>query len=184
MPKTRRMVLCGFFSALIAVGAFIQVPVPFMDYFTLQFLFVTLAGMLLGSKLGAVSVAVYVFVGLAGFPVFAAGGGPQYLFRPSFGYLLGFIAAAFLTGVICEKTGAESFRRLLPASLAGMAVTYLVGFAYKYLILNFYLGQKTPLAVILLSAFPLDLPGDTALCVAASALAGRLRKALKKEMLI
>ena len=38
--RVRRMTLCGLFSALIAIGAFIQIPVPFMDYFTLQFLFV------------------------------------------------------------------------------------------------------------------------------------------------
>ena len=182
--KTRRMVLCGLFSALIAIGAFLQVPVPFMDYFTLQFLFVTLAGMLLGSRLGSVSVAVYVLVGLAGIPVFAAGGGFQYLFRPSFGYLLGFIAAVWLTGRICEATGADRFGRFLPAALAGMAVTYLIGFAYKYLILNCYLGQETPLIVIVLSAFPLDLPGDLVLCAVASLLAGRLGTALRKENLL
>lgn len=112
--KTRRIVLCGLFSALIAIGAFLQVPVPFMDYFTLQFLFVTLAGMLLGSRRGSLAVAVYVAVGLAGIPVFAAGGGIQYVFRPSFGYLLGFIAAAWLTGRICERTGAGRFGQFLP----------------------------------------------------------------------
>ena len=63
--KTRGIVLCGLFSALIAIGAFLQVPVPFMDYFTLQFLFVTLAGMLLGSRRGSLAVAVYVAVGLS-----------------------------------------------------------------------------------------------------------------------
>ena len=109
--KTRGIVLCGLFSALIAIGAFLQVPVPFMDYFTLQFLFVTLAGMLLGSRRGSLAVAVYVAVGLAGIPVFAAGGGIQYVFRPSFGYLLGFIAAAWLTGRICERTGARRSAR-------------------------------------------------------------------------
>ena len=34
------MVLCGMFAALVAIGAFIQIPVPYMDYFTLQFFFV------------------------------------------------------------------------------------------------------------------------------------------------
>ena len=61
--KTRGIVLCGLFSALIAIGAFLQVPVPFMDYFTLQFLFVTLAGMLLGSCLLYTSLTgIYVCV--------------------------------------------------------------------------------------------------------------------------
>ena len=58
-----------------------------MDYFTLQFLFVLLAGRLLGPVNGTIAVAVYVAVGLAGVPIFAAGGGISYLFRPSFGYL-------------------------------------------------------------------------------------------------
>ena len=84
MTKTRSMVQCALFAALVAIGAFIQIPVPYMDYFTLQFLFVLLAGMLLGSARGALSVSVYVLVGLVGFPVFAAGGGIQYIFRPSF----------------------------------------------------------------------------------------------------
>lgn len=112
--RIRRMTLCGLFSALIAIGAFIQIPVPFMDYFTLQFLFVLLAGMLLGPVNCGLAVAVYVAVGLAGVPIFAAGGGISYLFRPSFGYLLGFIAAAWLTGFLCRKSGAARMRQFLP----------------------------------------------------------------------
>lgn len=81
--------------------------------------FVTLAGMLLGSRRGSLAVAVYVAVGLAGIPVFAAGGGIQYVFRPSFGYLLGFIAAAWLTGRICERTGAGRFGQFLPPPSRG-----------------------------------------------------------------
>lgn len=182
--RIRRMTLCGLFSALIAIGAFIQIPVPFMDYFTLQFLFVLLAGMLLGPVNGGLAVAVYVAVGLAGVPIFAAGGGISYLFRPSFGYLLGFIAAAWLTGFLCRKSGAVRMRQFLPAAFAGMAVTYGFGFLYKYLILNQYMGQPTPLLAIVLSAFPLDMPGDAVLCLAASALAGRLRAVLVRERLV
>lgn len=182
--SVRRMSFCALFTALIAVGAFLQIPVPFMDYFTLQFLFVLLAGMLLGSGGGSLSIAVYVALGLSGVPIFAAGGGIQYIFRPSFGYLLGFIGAAALTGWISHKASAVRFWKFFPAALAGLAFTYAVGFLYKYIILNHYLGQPTPLAVIFLSAFPLDLPGDLVLCVAASALAGRLRRVLEKEHLI
>ena len=178
--STRACILCALFAALTAVGAFIRVPVPFMDYFTLQFLFVLLAGMLLGPRLGAVSVGIYLAVGLVGFPVFAAGGGIQYVFRPSFGYLIGFVAAAAVTGLCCGRQPSPSLRRLLAAAFAGMAVTYLIGFSYKYLILTAYLGQPTPLAVVLLSAFPLDIPGDALLCVIGSMLAFRLRPALGK----
>ena len=54
--STVSMVLCGMFAALVAIGAFIQIPVPYMDYFTLQFFFVLLAGLILGADKGAISV--------------------------------------------------------------------------------------------------------------------------------
>lgn len=71
--STVHLALCALFTALVAVGAFIQIPVPFMDYFTLQFFFVVLAGMLLGPRLGALSVAVYVALGLIGVPILRGG---------------------------------------------------------------------------------------------------------------
>ena len=74
--KTKKMVLCALFAALVAIGAFIQIPVPNLDYFTLQFFFVLLAGMLLGPRVGPLSIAVYVAIGLLGIPICAAGGGP------------------------------------------------------------------------------------------------------------
>ena len=55
------MVLCGMFAALVAIGAFIQIPVPYMDYFTLQFFFVLLAGLILGADKGAISVDVMYY---------------------------------------------------------------------------------------------------------------------------
>ena len=62
----------GIFTALIAVGAFIRIPVPVCP-FTLQLLFTTLAGLLLGSRRGAGAVLVYLALGLAGVPVFTEG---------------------------------------------------------------------------------------------------------------
>ncbi len=55
--STQDMVLCGVFTTLIAVGAFIKVPVPVVP-FTLQFLFTMLAGLLLGGRKGALSVEI------------------------------------------------------------------------------------------------------------------------------
>lgn len=103
--KVKELVLFSLFTALTAIGAFIRVPVPLCP-FTLQLLFTTLSGLILGSRKGAASVAVYVALGLSGVPVFTQGGGPGYIFQPTFGYLLGFIAGAWLVGaygktVIC-----------------------------------------------------------------------------------
>ena len=177
---TLELVLCGLFTALTAVGAFIQIPVPGMDYFTLQFFFVLMAGMLLGSKLGTFSVAAYVFIGLVGVPIFAAGGGITYVLRPSFGYLLGFILTAFVTGKLVEILKVEGLKKYLIAAFAGLVVCYLLGLTYKYFMLNLYIGEKTPVWLVLLDCFPLDLPGDVLLSVLASLCGKRLKPELLK----
>lgn len=63
--STKSLILCSLFAALIAVGAFIKIPIPVVP-FTLQVLFTTLAGLLLGPKLGAISVGIYLLIGLIG----------------------------------------------------------------------------------------------------------------------
>lgn len=172
--STYTLVLCSMFTALVAAGAFIQIPVPYMDYFTLQFGVVLLAGMVLGPKYGPLSVAVYVLLGLIGLPIFAAGGGFSYVLRPSFGYLLGFMAAAFVTGLVCQG-GKPGFVRYLLGALAGFGVTYLIGLTYKYCILNFYLHTPATWLVVLASCFPLDMPGDLLLCVLSALIGPRFR---------
>ena len=74
---TRQLTMTALFVALIAVGAFIRVPLPNCP-FTLQILFTTLAGIVLGSRLGAASVGIYIVLGLVGVPIFTSGGGPSY----------------------------------------------------------------------------------------------------------
>ena len=65
MTKTKSMIYCGLFTALIAAGAFIKIPVPVVP-FTLQYLFTMLAGLFLGSRKGMISVVAYMLLGLAG----------------------------------------------------------------------------------------------------------------------
>ena len=57
--KTKGVIYCGLFTALIAVGAFIKIPIPVVP-FTLQYLFTMLAGLLLGPVNGALAVVVYI----------------------------------------------------------------------------------------------------------------------------
>lgn len=180
MKKTRKICYCAVFSALIAVGAFIKIPVPVCP-FTLQLLFTTLAGLLLGKKLGALSVLIYVIIGLIGVPVFTQGGGFGYVMQPTFGYLIGYIAGTFVTGLIAGNNPKPGYVRLLIGSLAGLLVVYLFGMVYLYLIYNYVLGTVYTLGAVVLYCFVLAVPGDIVLCVLASALAKRLIPVLRKD---
>lgn len=100
--KIKDLTLMALFAALTAVGAFITIPVPPVP-FSLQIFFAILAGALLGSRRGAISVGVYVLLGLCGLPVFTKGAGLSYIFQPTFGYLAGFILGAWLCGGSARK---------------------------------------------------------------------------------
>lgn len=169
--KTRELVFMAFFSALIAIGAFIKIPVPVCP-FTLQLLFTTMAGLLLGSRLGSAAVWVYIALGLLGLPVFTNGGGPGYIFQPTFGYLIGFALGAKITGSI--SAGTVSMKKLLLANFAGLAIVYLCGMAYYYIIGNFVIGQPIALWPLFLYCFLLAVPGDIVLCIIAALLGKKL----------
>lgn len=70
--STLSLVMIAMFAALTAIGAFIKVPLPVVP-FTLQIVFVLLAGSLLGSRNGLLSQSVYIGIGLVGLPVFTQG---------------------------------------------------------------------------------------------------------------
>lgn len=171
--KTRKLILCALFVALIAAGAFIKIPVPLVP-FTLQFLFTMLAGLLLGGRLGALAVCAYIALGLAGLPVFAQGGGVAYIFQPSFGYLIGFAAGAYATGVLANRVPRPSLGRLLAANFIGLVIVYLFGMVYYYLMSNFYLGNPMGLWPLFLYCFLLAVPGDIVLCILGAVLGKRL----------
>jgi biotin transport system substrate-specific component len=96
------MIYAAMFGAATAMGAYIMIPLPPVPI-TLQTLFVVLAGALLGGRLGALSQVVYLLLGIIGLPVFHGGkGGLGILLGPTGGYLVGFIAAAYVVGKLIE----------------------------------------------------------------------------------
>lgn len=175
--KTKQLVLMALFTALIAIGAFIKIPVPVVP-FTLQFLFTTLAGLLLGSKIGGASVLVYIILGLLGLPIFASGGGPGYIFNPSFGYLIGFWLGAKVTGWLSQNTA--DFKKLLLANFSGLLAVYGCGMLYYYIIGNYIINQPIALWPLFLYCFLLAVPGDIFLCIAAALLGKKLIPVLRK----
>ncbi len=153
----KNMVLCGIFTALIVIGTFIRIPIPAVP-FTLQFLFTNLAGLVLGKKRGTLSVAIYILIGLIGFPVFATGGGLDYVLRPTFGYMIGFLFGTFVAGLISQKK--KNTGNLILAGFVNMAIVYFVGIIYFYLITRYYMGESAGIGYILIYCFLITLPGD------------------------
>lgn len=106
--KAIDLTMMALFAALMMIGANITSFAPFMVIngvpITLQTVFAVLAGAVLGKRLGAISMTVYALIGIIGVPVFAQfKGGSETIFSPTFGFILSFILAAYITGWIIEK---------------------------------------------------------------------------------
>lgn len=174
--KIRDMAYCSIFAVLITIGAFIKIPVPICP-FTLQFLFTTMAGLILGAKRGAISVTVYTILGLAGLPIFAEGGGLWYIFKPTFGYMIGFIAGSYVTGLLISRLK-DSKINIFISAFVGLLVVYAIGMVYYYLLGNYVINTPIGLWPLFLYCFLLAVPGDIALCIVAALIGKKLRKAI------
>lgn len=142
-------------SAFVALAARISVPLPFTPVpITGQTLAVLLVGAALGSKRGALSLLSYVLEGAIGLPVFAGGtSGLHRLLGPTGGYLLGFVAAAYVTGWLAEHQWDRRFRSNFLAMLLGNIVIYLFGLPW----LARFVGIEKVLLMGLLPFIPGDL---------------------------
>jgi biotin transport system substrate-specific component len=119
-------------AGLIALLAQAQVPLPFSPVpVTGQTLAVLLVGASLGARLGAASVALYIAEGVAGLPVFAGGtAGLARLSGPTGGYLVGFIAAAFVVGLLAERGWDRRIWTAAIAMFVGEVAIYVVGLGW------------------------------------------------------
>lgn len=102
-----RFALVCLFAALSAAGAFISLPIPGSPVpIVVQNLFIVLAGLLLGPLEGSLAVLAFLLVGALGFPVFSGGrGGLAHFLGPTGGYLLGYLVAALLAGILGRRRG-------------------------------------------------------------------------------
>ncbi len=151
MKNLRLSVFSALFTALIIVGAYLKIPVGPVPIVLANF-FVLLAGALLGPKWAASSVGLYLLFGIVGLPVFAGGGGLAYLAGPTGGFLIGYLPAAYVTGLLAA--GTKSPRLIILGLTAGAIIIYLTGVPWLVLVL-----KKTMLEGIALGMLPF-LPGD------------------------
>lgn len=141
-------------SLLIALCARIAIPLPFSPVpITGQTLAVLLVGALLGSRRGSLCLLAYLAEGIAGLPVFAGGkAGLTHLMGPTGGYLVGFVAAAYVTGLLAERGCDRRTGTALLVMLLGNAAIYAFGLLW----LTCFVGGERALAVGLLPFVPGD----------------------------
>jgi len=120
--------------------------------FSIVPILVLLSGLVLGAEYGALAMLIYVILGLLGLPVFSSApfGGFGYVLKPTFGFILGYVAAAYVTGKV-YRPGSLVWAGI--ASLCGLAVLYLFGLTYLYGVLRWVLNKPTDVAGVLTMGF-------------------------------
>ena len=165
--KVRNMVLCSLFAALIAVCAWISIPIPPISV-TLQTFAVLMALGTLGGKWGTVSIALYLAMGVVGLPVFAGfRGGAAALLGASGGFLWGFLAGGLVYWAF-EKLGK------LPAFVLCQLACYTCGCLW----FSVWAGNAGIGAAVLTCVIPYLLPDGLKLWLAYR-LSGRICRQLK-----
>lgn len=164
--STRDITYCSIMAALTLVSGFLTIPLGPIPL-TLQTLVVLLTGLLLSKRNALISQGIHLLLALLI-------GGFQSLLSPSFGFVFGFAAGAYVIAFIIERYGFT----IKIASLAvfiGSIVIYSIGLPYMTVILNNYLGGNFSVIQILQMGFIVFIPGDSIKAIIAVVIGLRLQ---------
>lgn len=177
--KLRSVCHAALFAALMAVSAWITVPTT--PPFTLQTLMLFTSVGILGTKVSILSLAVYLALGAVGLPVFSGfRGGIAVLADISGGYLIGFVFAVLVSGMLIKCFG----KKVLPLALsfaAGLTVCYIFGSAWYYILYTHTTGTVGIGAVLATAVLPF-LPADAVKIALAVFLTRKLSKVITYEI--
>ena len=181
MSRNVRLATASLMAALTAVSAYITLPIGPVPI-TMQTFFVMLSGAVLGGRWGAGSQVVYICLGLAGIPVFAGGmSGPAVVLSPTFGYLVGFVLGAFLTGSYVDRFTRSSIPHLAAGMLLGHVAIFGCGLLHLYAYFNFYVGVETTWRAALSVGLLPFIPSGVVKLVLAVSVARTLSKYMRLE---
>ncbi len=160
-------------AALITVCAWITVPAAVS--FTMQTFAVFAAAGLLGTRRGTLAVAIYIALGALGLPVFSGfRGGIGVLAGNTGGYIVGFVFASLICGLLISRFG-HTVPALFLSMLAGLIVCYAFGSAWYYFLYTQNTGNIGILWILTQCVFPF-IPFDLAKIALAAFLVRRLRR--------
>lgn len=164
---TLRSTFVAVFAALICSGCFISIPLPGGVPITVQNMFAIIAGTILGSYFGAISVAVFLFLGAIGIPVYSGmKGGFAHLIGATGGFLWGYLLAALVAGLILGSPKLEEKKfnwimilKIALAYLAGLVCNYVPGIIWFTHVKGGLSENLSLLQVLNWTTLPF-LPGD------------------------
>lgn len=155
MKRTQKMMQCAMLSALIALCAWLTIPIPPIG-FTMQTFAVFLTLGLLGGKWGSISIFIYLLLGAVGLPVFSGfHGGISALLGPTGGFLFGFLAAGLIYGFLSKI-------HILFAMVTGLLVCYAFGCLWYCV----YFGSESFFSAVALCVLPYAIPDVFKICLA------------------
>ena len=143
--KIKDLTIMAILEALLIVCSKITFnigPIPL----TLQTFAVFLIPLILGIKKSAIVFGLYIIMGLAGLPVFSTGGGWNYIFQPSFGFIIGFFFSSLIVG-IASKSDKVYLKYIL--TTVGLLIINICGVIHMYLIMNYYLQLNKTISYVL-----------------------------------
>ena len=146
------ILLALFGTFLLAISSKVQVPfwpVPM----TMQTFVIFLIGMTYGVRLSFATVALYLFEGAAGLPVFASGGGIAYLIGPTAGYLYGMLFASVVISYLANLGFSKTYFKATLSLLIGSIMIFLIGIIY----LGSIIGYEKAIAAGLFPFIPSEL---------------------------
>ena len=126
--KIENLTRIAFFTAIIIICSYIMIP--FAVPFTLQTLGIFVSVLVLGKNKGSFVVLIYLLIGIIGVPVFSGmKGGIGALLSPTGGYIAGFLACAYIAGLLFEKTNKPFL-----SCISGLMVLYAIGTCWFYIV--------------------------------------------------
>lgn len=143
--RTNDLCYMAILLALLVVCSKISInigPIPI----TLQTFSVIILGYILKLKKSLIVFLTYIIIGLIGIPVFSGGGGFDYILKPSFGFIIGFMLSSFITGIEFKKSNKYI---LFLQGLLGLVIIDVIGLIYMYLIMNYYYGMDKDMFYII-----------------------------------
>ncbi len=150
--STYQYVLAAFGAAIIAVLAQVTIPLPLIPI-TGQTLAVGIVVTILGTRLGTISVLLYILLGAVGLPVFSGmSGGLGVLVGPTGGYIVGFLVTAIIMGLYLDQFGI-TFVHAIIANIIGMIITLAFGTVWLKIVAEYtwtaaFMGGVAPFIVV------------------------------------